>query len=303
MRPSKILSIFVMLMGLIFLSSISVFAYSQQQRIYSVTEIDSPSPYHNTITVRTGLSSGSVWLQLPNGGSIHGILVSYGESRQVWQISYLHSQVCPRMVIVNANHAYVTDENLVSQLLQDGHIDFGDNRVVRISEISETVDAAELDSEAPAWHRINIIGDDAFVRRTIRAMEAVERCPEWAFEYVVTYLDYVRQHSIPRRAGTGGHINVRTQTFYVYSNTYLGNVMWYASSLVHEAIHARQFREYLDSYGGRTPRRITFYSTFEDQFRLEMEALEYQIRFLEEAGAPRNQINHARSLRGTVWWR
>ncbi|MCL1884452.1 MAG: hypothetical protein FWF81_11985 [Defluviitaleaceae bacterium] len=301
MRQSKILSIFAMLMGLIFISSISVSAatYSGQQRIYSVMEIDSPSPYHNTIVVRTGLASGNVWLQLPSGDSIQGILVSYGESQRVWQVSYLHSQVCPRMVIVNANHSYVADENLVSQLLQDGHIDFSDNRVISISEPPEIVET----TEAPAWRRINIIGDDAFVRHTIRAMEAVERGPAWAYDYVVTYLDYVRQHSRPRRAGTGGHINVRTRTFYVYSNTYSGNFMWYASSLVHEAIHARQFREYLDSYGNRPPRRITFYSTFDEQFRLEMEALEYQTRFLEEANAARHLINHARSRRGTVWWR
>ena len=93
------------------------------------------------------------------------------------------------------------------------------------------------------------------------------------------------------------------RTFYVYPNTYTHDVMWYASALVHEAVHARQFREYLESYGDRPPRRITFYATFADQMRLEMEALDFQIRFLEDAGASRRIIDMARSFIGTVWWR
>jgi len=79
--------------------------------------------------------------------------------------------------------------------------------------------------------------------------------------------------------------------------------MWYAGALVHEAVHSRQFREYLESYGDRTPRRITFYTTFEDQMRIEMEALDIQIRFLEDASASRYLIEMAQSFIGTVWWR
>jgi hypothetical protein len=256
--------------------------------------MDSPSPYHITLVVRTGLVTGHVWIQGTDGNSTQGILVSYGESQRVWQISYIASQFNARSVIINANHDYVMDEDLISQIYRFG-------QMPGHSEIRDS--AADCESETPSWRGIYIIGDDQFVQRTIRAMEMVEAGPSWAYDYIVTYLDYVRQQSVQRRARAGGHINVRTRTFYVYSNTYTSSVMWFASALVHEAVHARQFREYLESYGGTTPRRVTFYSTFEEQKRIEMEALDIQIRFLEEAGASRHLINSARSFIGTVWWR
>ena len=333
MRRMKFVYVFVMLLGLIVLSPSVVFggavtaAPLLQQRIYSITEIESPSPYHITIVVRTGLNTGDVWVQRANEFNSQGLLLSYGESQKVWQISHM-LQSCSSSVIVNANHVLVSDENLVSQVFRIGSlsswIDTGDssNRNQTASSSSNvtitptveihTMIAASSQEQgtqfedtntATVWHGINIVGDGLFVERTLRAMEAVEQGPRWAFDYIITYLDYVVQHSIPRRIGSGGHINVRTRTFYVYQNTYTHDVMWYASALVHEAVHARQYREHLESYGDTPPRRNTFNDTFERQMRIEMEALDIQIRFLEEAGAPRRIIEMAQSFIGTVWWR
>ena len=332
MGYAKFLSVFVMFLGLIFLSpnvvygGAAVTAPSLQQHIYNVTEIDSPSPYHITLVVRTGLNTEYVWIQRGDGGKDSGLLVSYGTYQQVWQISHMTANSGANSIIINANHAIISDEYLVSRIFQIGYIEnlnpINGNRSTRPitqtyrpqsysqAEINHIITVSNRGQGAQSvststtatWHGINVIGDEQFVRRTLQAMEAVERGPLWAYEYVITYLDYVKQHSNPTRPRAGGHINVRTRTFYVYRVTYTGNTMWYASALVHEAVHARQFREYLESYGDRPPRRITFFSTFEEQMRIEMEALDIQIRFLEDAGASRHLIDMARSLIGTVWW-
>ena len=300
--------------------------HSLQQRIDSVTEIDSPSPYHITLVVRTGLDTGEVWIQRADGGNDRGILVSYGELQRVWQLSHMVGPGEVHSVIINANHTLTFDENLISRLFRIGYTESPDNvtnsstpqrlqpetePLDELPEIHNTITVLNRGygeqlvtvESSSAWRGIDIIGDERFVQRTLRALEAVERGPAWAYDYVVTYLDYVKQHSNQTRLRTGGHVNVRTRTFYVYNITYTSHSMWYAGLLVHEAVHVRQFREYLESYGNRTPRRITFYSAFADQMRLEMEALDIQIRFLEEAGASRQLINTARSFIGTVWWR
>ena len=327
MRRLKFLSIFAFLLGFISLSPCAVYggvasaAPLLQQRIYNVTEIDSPSPYHITFVVRTGLDTGAVWIQRTDGGNDSGLLVSYGDSQRVWQISYLITHSDTQSLVINANHALVPDEHLASQIFQIGqgattqvitqsrqsdtariHEQTEIHHTITVSNRGAGARSVSISTEA-VWRGINIIGDEQFVQRTLRAMETVEQGPGWAYDYIITYLDYVRQHSNPRRPNAGGHINVRTRTFYVYNRTYTGDVMWYASALVHEAVHARQFREYLESYGDTPPRRTTFYTTFEDQMRIEMEALDIQIRFLEDAGASRRIIDMARSFIGTVWWR
>jgi len=62
-------------------------------------------------------------------------------------------------------------------------------------------------------------------------------------------------------------------------------------------------RPRLESYEDRQPRRTTFYFTFEEQMRIKMEALDFQIRFLEDVGASQRMIDSARSFVGTVWCR
>jgi hypothetical protein len=333
------LSIIVMLMGVFLANPITVYgsaatvALSFQQRIYSITEMDSPSPYHVTLIVRTGLNTGEVWIQRADGGNDRGILVSNSDSQRVWQISHMPADHTSS-IIINANHALVADENITSQLFQishtGGNADFqtaltASNVTITPTQLITPSDTAQpeqtgvhhtitLSDHEPSaqviignttavWHGIEIIGDERFIQRTIRAMETVEQGPCWAYEYITTSLDSVVQHSVARRAGVGGHLNVQTRIFYVYSGTYMGDVMWYASALIHEAVHARQYKEYLAAYGDRPPRRITFYSTFEEKMRIETEALEIQIRFLEEAGASKRMIDMTRSFIGTVWWR
>jgi len=325
-----------MFLGLFFISPNVVYggaataAPSLQQHIYNITEIDSPSPYHITLIVRTGLNTEYVWIQRGDGNKDHGLLISYGTYQQVWQVSHMTAQVGVNTIIINANHTLATDEHLVSRVFQIGYTDSitSANESHSAQLITQTTqpdtvqthEQAEIHhiitvsnrgqgaqsvttSTTATWNGINIIGDEQFVRRTLQAMEVVEQGPGWAYDYVITYLEYVKQQSNPTRPRAGGHINVRTQTFYVYRVTYTNNAMWYASALVHEAVHAKQFREYLESYGDRPPRRITFFSTFEEQIRIEMEALDIQIRFLEDAGAARHLIDSARSFIGTVWWR
>ena len=226
----KILSFFTILLGLILLSPsvVSVNAATNTplspQRIYSVMERDSPSPYHVTLVVRTGLNTNYVWIRQSDGSDNNGLLVSHGESQQVWQISYMPTQGGSRSIVINANHAMVMDENLVSLIFQVGY-DYSQNATTNNSFESQTpttstvtitttqptsqsYEQAEVQhviteynhegnsqtvgiGSAVTWRGINIIGDEPFVRRTLQAMEIIENGPQWAYDYVVTYLDYI----------------------------------------------------------------------------------------------------------------
>ena len=63
MKYAKFLLIFAFVLGLFILSPSIVYAGAAnaapalQQRIYNISEIDSPSPYHITLVVRTGLNT------------------------------------------------------------------------------------------------------------------------------------------------------------------------------------------------------------------------------------------------------
>ena len=279
------------------------------QQIYSVFEVDSPYLEHIALNVRTGLSTGAVWIRRADGGYDFGVQLSYGESQRVWQISHKPERTGSHTLIINANHAHVMDEGIVSRIFLSGYhgglatalVTDANDMHVRPDAISNTEQNVVVNG-IHYWHGIGIIGDEHFVQRTIRALEAVEGGPRWAYDYVLAYLDYVKQHSVPRNANAGGHVNVRTRTFYVYNNTYSSHVMWFASALVHEAVHVRQYREYRESQGNRASRSSTFGRTAANRMRIEMEALDIQIRFLEEANAPRRIIDMARAFIGTVWW-
>lgn len=104
----------------------------------------------------------------------------------------------------------------------------------------------------------------------------------------------------------GGSVDVYTRTFYVYKKGNYSNEVWFASTIVHEAVHVRQFRQYLEYRNIRnvstTTRRITFFSTLESQIKLETEALKLQIHFLKDIKGQCRLLAFAESFVGTTWW-
>ena len=137
--------------------------------------------------------------------------------------------------------------------------------------------------------RILIEGDARFVANTQRAIEIIRRSP-WAYATVSRYIGIIRQGD-----SSGMWAWLDPPTFVVGRATYTASSTWYASTILHDAIHSKQYHNHLARYG-YVPDIVW------TGFYAEMEALEIQIEFLRQIGAPEHEIRWAESLVGDVWW-
>jgi hypothetical protein len=85
-------------------------ATSENQRIYSVTEVQAIAQNAVTLEVVTGNNSNYAWVRFDGGRYAIGTLLSEEENRRTWQISYRSSQPTLRHTVqVSANRAYVVN--------------------------------------------------------------------------------------------------------------------------------------------------------------------------------------------------
>jgi len=141
------------------------------------------------------------------------------------------------------------------------------------------------------WDEIVINGDALFTANIAAALELIRNGPPETYALVMRYIGAITQgpHS-------GMWFRLVPPTFVVARRTYTSSTTWLAGVIVHDAVHSMQYHRHLARYGHPVPREVYF------GMDAEMEALEIQIDFLIAIGAPQNEINHAKSLRGTVWW-
>ncbi|MCL2527568.1 MAG: copper amine oxidase N-terminal domain-containing protein [Defluviitaleaceae bacterium] len=138
------------------------------------------------------------------------------------------------------------------------------------------------------WNEITIIGDANFTLRTYDAINLIRTSAPELYTEILHYLGIIRQHSF-----SGMWYWLDPPEFRVGTASYTGSVIWYASIIIHDAIHSRQ------AYANP--------ETFLDQqsqlwFDAEMEALDYQIKFFVLIGAPQHYITHIESIRDNPWW-
>jgi len=141
------------------------------------------------------------------------------------------------------------------------------------------------------WDNITISGGDLFTANTIEALEIIRNGPPDIYALVMRYIGAIEQGS-----HSGMWFRRTPPTFVVARRTYDSSPTWYASAIVHDAVHSMQYQRHLVTYGAPVPREVYF------GMDAEMEALEIQIYFLIAIDAPQYQIDHAKSMRGTVWW-
>lgn len=328
MQTFKNLRVFIMVLviGILVAIPISVVAGTHHQ-IYDIAEVHNPSPYNTTLHVRTSLGVEYVWVYT-NGRTIQGVQISHGSVMQVWQVSFI-SPRAGQPVTVKVNCSQMSGGSYFSLSFQPGrgpvavvpqetqsHSVAQQQPVVVqpvLEETSHHINTIVTVSNAPGgqvraytstatWRGISISGDESFVRRTLRALEEIEAGPEWAYVYVTTYLSYIVQDTPTPNTRSGGRVNVRTRRFYVYTNTYTSRWRgWYASVIIHEAVHVRQYREHRES-----STRSSFTGSNADRIRREIEAVEFQIKFLDEMGIT-DTANMARRIirdihNGIFWW-
>ena len=143
--------------------------------------------------------------------------------------------------------------------------------------------------DLPSENTIELVGDTDFVARTQNALGTIKKSAK-AYELITKYLGRIQQASSSSMLA-----DVDPPTYAVGSHTYNSSVTWYASTIVHDSYHSKLFHDYL-ALNGNVPGDIWTGET------AEMMCLEIQIAFLEEIAAPRSEIEHAKSLRGSNWW-
>ena len=143
--------------------------------------------------------------------------------------------------------------------------------------------------EVGAWEYITIIGDPQFTRNTQTALDIIRTIPE-TYDIVLRYIGIIRQGT---SSGMWAWLN--PPTFVVGHATYTASTTWYASTIVHDAIHSWQYHTHLAAYG-HVPNEVWM------GYYAEMEALEIQIQFLIDIWAPLHEIEWAEYQKNIVWW-
>ena len=139
------------------------------------------------------------------------------------------------------------------------------------------------------WDAISIEGNAEFVRNTEAALELIRGVPE-TYALVLRYIGVIRQGT-----SSGMWAWLEPPTFIVGHATYTASRTWYASTIVHDAVHSWQYHTHFAIYGYVPPVVWTGYYA-------EMEALGIQLQFLIDIGAPAHEISWTEYLRDTVWW-
>ncbi|MCL2400503.1 MAG: hypothetical protein FWC91_12265 [Defluviitaleaceae bacterium] len=86
------------------------------QRIYSIAETPASAPNTVKLTVITGASSNYVWAQLEGTRYVKGSLISQTSTQRTWEIVYRPTNYTSHTAQISANHAYILDDKVVSQM-------------------------------------------------------------------------------------------------------------------------------------------------------------------------------------------
>ncbi len=137
---------------------------------------------------------------------------------------------------------------------------------------------------------ILISGDKKFINQTNAALNLLKSKAPSDYAMVITYIGKIQQHNF------SGMAAYETPPTYKVGTTANASVTWYASTIVHDAYHSKLYHDYLYTYKEAVPDEVW------TGMDAEMKCLEAQIQTLIHMKAPKMEIDHAISLRGTNWW-
>jgi hypothetical protein len=142
------------------------------------------------------------------------------------------------------------------------------------------------------YQGLEIAGDNNFIERTIEALWLVREKDPLGYAQLRQYLGRIEQG---RRTGVRPYTH--PPRYEVGDQTARSDPIWYASTLIHEAAHARLYHDYREQYRttavpdgvwrGETAERV---------------ALRAQYRTLKKLGAPASYLRHLRNASSTEYW-
>ncbi len=133
---------------------------------------------------------------------------------------------------------------------------------------------------------ITIIGDDAFTDRTKVALSFIEKGAPESYMLVTNYIGVIQQYEC-----SGMRAYDSPPTYHVGERTSNASVLWYASTIVHDAYHSKLYNDYLKERGKPVPGEIWTGREPENA------CLSAQEDFLRAVNAPEKTIKHVRKMR------
>jgi len=142
------------------------------------------------------------------------------------------------------------------------------------------------------WDSISIVGDSTFTNNTQRALNLIRAGAPQTYAMVLRYVGVIQQGT-----SSGMWAWLAPPTFVVGHATYTASATWYASAIVHDAIHSKQYHQHFEIHG-YVPHEVW------TGLDAEMEALAIQREFLVQINAPAHEISHIDWLRDNsiIWW-
>jgi hypothetical protein len=140
---------------------------------------------------------------------------------------------------------------------------------------------------------VKIIGEEDCVLKTNLALDVLQKKSPEDFQKVAENIGVVECAA----DGSGTFVWENPARFKVGLATYRSDVLWYASTLVHESCHAKQYQNYLSSHpGGRVPPEMFSGADAENQCLLE------QYNALTGLGAGQSFLDYTKKIARTSYW-
>ncbi len=139
-----------------------------------------------------------------------------------------------------------------------------------------------------AFDGIHIRGDNDFIKRVETSLALLrDKSPE-AFALTQQYVKRIQKR---RRSGMRAYAD--PPTFDLSARSACHSVTWCAGVIAHDMYHSKLYHEYRHAHGEPVPD-----DAWCGQMR-ELECIDYQLRVLQQIGAPQYEIAHVSEQDGT----
>ena len=159
-------------------------------------------------------------------------------------------------------------------------------RAERHKERLRKIEKSPKENRRTKEQPIKIIGDDEFIKKTEEALALIR---EKAPKFYVSVTNYIGVIKVGKFSGMRAKEN--PPTFQVGLKTAECPLTWYASSIVHDANHSKQYNDYRKNVNKKVPKEIWTGRSAEDA------CIDVQEAFLKEINAPEWQIKSLQKYR------
>ena len=131
-----------------------------------------------------------------------------------------------------------------------------------------------------------IFGTDEFVEKTEDALALIKEKSPRSYELVTNYVSIIK---LAEKSGMRAYNN--PPMYEVGERTARSNLSWYASTIVHDANHSKQYNDYRRKFNRNVPSEVW------TGRKAENECLDAQEAFMRDINAPESRIKHLQKMR------